>query len=180
MRKNTLIKLHEDHINFLKLLTFLEEQRLLLKDCKHTDLSSIYDAIRYMKEYPDFIHHPLENVVFKYYVEHHKEAREEINRLIHEHEEMPLLTDKLLEMLQSALADIPQSRDDLCASLKEYISIQKEHMNQEEAFVYPILNTKLSNKDWIKIDTELAHVEDPLFGTKVKEAYQELLAQIIS
>lgn len=180
MRKNTLIKLHEDHKNFLKLLSFLEEQRLLLKDCKHTDLSSIVDAIRYMKEYPDFIHHPLEDIIFKYFLENHKDACEEINRLIHEHEEMPQLTEKLLEMLQSALADIPQSRDDLCASLKEYITIQKEHMNQEEAFVYPILNSKLNNKDWKKIDTELAHVEDPLFGTKIEEGYQRLLAQIIS
>lgn len=178
--KDLLNKLHNDHINFTKLLTFLEKQHHLLEDCERSDLGSILDAIKYMKEYPDYIHHPLENVVFKYFLENHKEAHEKIVELLHEHEEMPLLTEKLLEMLQGALADIPQNRDELCSYLKEYISIQKEHMNQEEVYVYPIVNSKLGEKDWEKINTELAHVEDPLFGKAVEKSYQGLLKQIVT
>ncbi len=177
---NTLEKLHGDHKNFAKLLTFLEKQHHLLEECEHSDLISILDAIKYMKEYPDYIHHPLENVIFEYFIANYDDVREEIIELLHEHEEMPKLTNKLLEMLQGALADVPQDRDELCAYLKEYISIQKEHMNQEEASVYPILNSKLDEKDWKKIDTELAHVADPLFGENVKKSYQGLLKRIIN
>ncbi|MDH3608637.1 MAG: hemerythrin domain-containing protein [Gammaproteobacteria bacterium] len=177
--KNILNKLHNDHINFSKLLAFLEKQYHLLEDCERLELSSVLDAIKYMKEYPDYVHHPLENAVFKYYLDHYEGAHEKITELLHEHEEMPLLTIKLIDMLQGALADVPQSRAELCTYLDEYISIQKEHMNEEEVHVYPILSSKLDENDWKKIDHELAHVEDPLFGEKVEKSYQGLIQQIV-
>jgi len=37
-------------------------------------------------------------------------------------------------------------------------------MNREEAYVYPVLNSTLDESDWGKIDSELAHIEDPLFS----------------
>ena len=177
--ENILEKLHKDHLNFIKLLEYLEQQYHLLEDCMRSDLSSTLDAIKYMKEYPDYVHHPLENIVFKYFIENYSEAHDEIVELVHEHEEMPHLTNKLLEMLEGALADVPQSREELSVYLKEYISVQKEHMNQEEAHVYPILNEKLDEKDWKRINSELAHIEDPLFGKRVEKSYQELLQQIV-
>lgn len=177
--KNILNKLHNDHINFSKLLAFLEKQYHLLEDCERSELSSVLDAIKYMKEYPDYVHHPLENVVFKYYLDRYEGAHEKITELLHEHEEMPLLTNKLIDMLEGALADVPQSREELCTYLDEYISIQKEHMNEEEVQVYPVLSSKLDENDWKNIDTEFAHVEDPLFGEKVEKSYQGLIQQIV-
>ena len=178
--KPILDKLHNDHKNFAQLLSFLEKQLYLLEECEHSDLTSILDAIKYMKEYPDNVHHPLENIVFKYFLEHHEEAHEKIVELLHEHDEMPLLTENLLGMLSDALADIPQERKELCDYLKKYISIQKEHMNQEEVYVYPILSSTLDENDWEKIDSELALIDDPLFGKNVEKAYQGLFQQIIS
>jgi len=177
--KNILNKLHNDHINFSKLLAFLDKQYHLLEDREHSELSSVLDAIKYMKEYPDYVHHPLENVVFKYYLDRYEGAHEKITELLHEHEEMPLLTNKLIDMLEGALADVPQSREELCTYLNEYISIQKEHMNEEEVQVYPVLSSKLDENDWKNIDTEFAHVEDPLFGEKVEKSYQGLIQQIV-
>lgn len=172
-------KLHKDHINFIKLLEFLENQQHLLKSCQQADLESVLDAIRYMKEYPDLVHHPLENVVFKYFLENHDEARHELKALLHEHDELPVLTDRLMEMLESALANVPQKREDLYRYLKEYISTQKEHMNKEESLVYPIINTILNDDDWRNISSELEVVKDPLFGDRVKQSYRALLQKVI-
>ena len=173
-------KLHNDHINFIKLLEFLENQQQLLKNCQQTDLESILDAIRYMKEYPDLVHHPLENVVFKYFLENHDEVHSELKTLLHEHDELPELTDRLMEMLLSAVAEVPQKREELCRYLKEYISVQKEHMNREESLVYPTVNSVLTDDDWGNIKSELEFVKDPLFGDRVKKSYQALLQKIIS
>ena len=177
--KPILDKLHNDHKNFIQLLSFLENQLHLLEDGEHSNLSATVDAIRYMKEYPDNVHHPLEDIVFKYFIQHHEEAHDKITELLHEHDEMPRLTEKLLEMLEGVLAEIPQNREKLCAHLKEYITVQKEHMSQEEAHVYPILYSKLDEQDWKRIDSELAHIEDPLFGENVEKSYQELLQQVV-
>ncbi len=177
--QNILSKLHTDHLNFIKLLDYLEEQHRLLEKCENTDLELVLDAILYMKEYPDLIHHPLENIVFKYFLQHYDDAQEDIDALLHQHKEMPKLTNKLLGMLRGALVDMPQSREELCAYLKEYISVQKEHMNEEEAHIYPLLNSKLNENDWQNIDSEIVHIEDPLFGNKVEKSYQGLLQYVV-
>ena len=173
-------KLHEDHINFIKLLTFLEEQLRLLENCENPDLEATYDAIRYMKEYPDLVHHPLEDVVFKYFLENYSEAHDELVGLLQEHDDMPVLTDKLFEMLKGALSDMPQEREALCENLKKYIEVQKEHMNREEESVYPTINSTLDKNDWEKMDSELVNIEDPIFGHKVEKSYQRLFQQIFS
>ncbi|MFK7815629.1 MAG: hemerythrin domain-containing protein [Gammaproteobacteria bacterium] len=172
-------KLHDDHINFITLLGFLENQQHLLKSCQQTDLEAVLDAIRYMKEYPDLVHHPLENVVFKYFLENHDEMYHELKALLHEHDELPVLTDRLMEMLQSALADVPQKREDLYRYLQEYVAVQKEHMSREEALVYPTIKSVLNNNDWENINSELAFIKDPLFGDSVKKYYQALLQKVI-
>ncbi len=178
--KPILDKLHDDHKNFSQLLSFLDRQLNLLEEYEHSDLASTLDAIKYMKEYPDYVHHPLENTVFKYFLEHYTEAHEKIVELLHEHDEMPILTEKLLSMLEGVLADVPQKRENLCTSLRKYIFVQREHMNLEEAHVYPILISTLDENDWEKIDSELAHIQDPLFGEKVEKSYQGLYQQIMS
>ncbi len=173
-------KLHRDHINFSKLLAFLEQQLHLLEDCKISNLDATLDAVRYMKEYPDYIHHPLEDIVFRYFLEHYGSGHENIDELLHEHEGMPALTERLLESLQNALAGLPQEREELCTILEEYISVQRKHMDQEEVHVYPVLDSNFSKKDWQEIDNDLARAEDPLFGEKVQESFQRLFQHIMS
>ena len=177
--KPILDKLHTDHKNFIKLLNFLEKQLEILKNCGRSDFELTLDAIRYMKEYPDLIHHPLENVVFKYFLEHHKEVYDELTALLHEHEEMPALTERLLEMLQNTLSGVPQERERLCSYLKEYITKQVEHMNREEAQVYPVINSTLTDKEWSEIKSDLENVDDPLFGENIKKSYQALLQKVV-
>ncbi len=171
-------KLHKDHLNFQKLLVWLEEQLLLLERREYCELENIHDAIRYMKEYPDYVHHPLEDVVFHYFLEHNEDQKEIIMQLLGEHEKMPELTNQLLSMLEAAILERPQDRGKLCENLRKYITVQKEHMDKEEVYVYPVIKYYLKYKDWNKIKSDLASVEDPIFGDKVKKTYQNLLDKV--
>ena len=178
--KSIIEKLHKDHVNFIKLLGFLEDQQQYIENYQRTDLEAMLNAIRYMREYPDLVHHPLENVVFNYTLSHYDEVHSELVSLLHEHDEMPELTNKLIEMLQNAIADVPQKREELSRYLGEYIAVQKNHMNREEALVYPAINSVLTDNDWGNISSELELVKDPLFGPSVKKSYQDLLQNVIS
>ena len=178
--ESVLEKLHNDHIGFDKLLNFLEVQLRLLEDFEISDLSTILDAVRYMKEYSDYVHHPLEDTIYKYFLEHYELEHEYIHELLREHDDMPVLTDRLFEALQNALAGFPQNREELCTILGEYISIQRKHIDREESHVYPMMNFKLTEKDWQEIDNIIARVDDPLFGDKIHESYQRLFQQIMS
>lgn len=176
---NVLDKLHEDHINFIKLLNFLAHQLKLLRDCKSLDLELMLKALQYMKEYPDLVHHPLEDVVFKYFIEHHGQAQNDLKALLQEHSEMPELTDRLIEMVQGALSDLPQDRQKLCTNLQTYLLKQKEHMDHEEGHVYPVIRDTMTDQEWQNIDSSLETVSDPLFGKKVEKNYQTLLHQVV-
>ena len=166
--------LHNDHINFSKVLSFLELQLKKLKACDEADLELILLAIQYMKEYPDQIHHPYENIVFRYYLEHYPDEHDAIKALIEEHDEMPSLTLRLLEMLQAILVDEPQSREVLCKFLDQYIKTQKAHMDIEEESVYPLLKSCMHKDDWRQVDNSLGDMNDPVFGKSIKSIYQPL------
>jgi hemerythrin-like domain-containing protein len=176
---NVLDKLHEDHKNFTKLLNYLEQQLKLLKDCERLDLELILKALQYMKEYPDLVHHPLEDVIFKYFIEHHGKAQNDLKALLQEHSEMPELTNRLIEMIQGALSDLPQNRQELCTNLQTYLVKQKEHLNHEEEHVYPVIRDTMTDQEWQNIDSSLENVSDPLFGKKVVKNYQALLHQVV-
>ena len=171
-------KLHADHINFIQLLSYMEDQQKKIANCESADLEGLSDAVRYMKEYPDCIHHPLEDVVFKQFLLHHNESHEDILGLLGEHQGMPILTDKLSNMLNAALIGTPQDRKKLSEYLNKYISAQKEHMNLEEARVYPLIDSTLNEQEWDEINTTLEHVSDPLFGKKQKQSFQSLYNKI--
>ena len=173
-------KLHIDHKNLGKLLGFLTNTLRQLENYEECDLKSLSDALRYMKNYPDCIHHPLENEVFIYYKDHHNDIIPQIENLLHEHDTLPPLTERLATIVDSALAGDPQSRDVLCHTLRDYIDIQNEHMNLEESMVYPKINTVLDEQEWNKINTELALREDPLFGQQVEQSYKALLHRIFT
>ena len=85
-----------------------------------------------------------------------------------------------MEMLQAASSGMPQERAQLCEFLEQYITKQVDHMNHEEANVYPEIESALSDQEWLEINTELKNIDDPLFGRNIKKAYQALYQQVVN
>ena len=177
---NLLDKLHNDHKNFIKLFAFIELQLQYVKDCEVVDFENILNSIKYMKDYSDEIHHPLENIIFKYVLDRYDADQDVINQLMEEHETMPQLTERLINMLQCVVTEMPIKRDEFCDDLSSYIRIQKTHMNHEESNVYPSLYVHLNANDWQAISKEVNHVNDPLFDAPRNENYQSLFNKITS
>ena len=175
---NLLDKLHNDHVNFIKLLTFIERQLNCIKECEVVDIEKILFSVKYMKDYPDAIHHPLENIVFTYFLEHYDYCCDEIIELMQEHEEMPLLTETVINMLQCVLSEQPIGRKELCDKLSIYIEIQKAHMNHEESKIYPVLYEIMKDEDWQGLDKTLNVSNDPLFDVPRNEDFQSLYETI--
>ncbi len=176
--ENILDALHDDHKNFIKLLNFIESEINKINNCEIVDFETILLCMRYMKEFPDAIHHPLENSIFEYFIEHFDSHREEINTLFHEHDAMPALTEDIIDMLQSVLAEEPVSRKVLCEKMSKYIDVQKSHMNHEESIIYPLLYNKMKDSDWTVLHNSINFDTDPLFGVNKKECYYSLFTII--
>lgn len=176
--KNVLDKLHQDHINASKLLDRYEEQLEKVKQGDSPDYMIMRDIMRYMNGYPDIIHHPLEEVIFEKLEEKNNELAGKIGKLYREHSEIDDAGDNLYEILSKITAGEVTSLDVLRENSEKYLELMRSHMDMEESEIFPKIRELLTENDWETIDLALAEQNDPLFGSKVEEEYQELYKSI--
>ncbi|MEJ2058971.1 MAG: hemerythrin domain-containing protein [Gammaproteobacteria bacterium] len=170
--------LREDHVNLSKLLVLLSDQLATLQAGDTPDYNLMRDIVDYIDNYPDLVHHPREDVMFEVYLEHHRKQRKEINELMEEHKLLPELTDRLLESIDAILSDAIQEREAFETRLYDYIQIQRRHLDTEEATVFPTIRAALKEDDWRRIEAEVPHRHDPLFGDILEKQYADLYERI--
>ncbi len=108
---NVIDQLHADHINIAKVIDLLKKQYEEMSGDGSPDFNLMLDILDYIHSYPDYIHHPKENVVFKVYLEHHDDLQETIDHLLKEHQEMGEKTRDLSIDDQLFPADHRDARD---------------------------------------------------------------------
>jgi hemerythrin-like domain-containing protein len=173
-------ELLDEHRRLGKILKLLAHQLELLKGDGSPDYILLQDILDYIENYPEFVHHPREDAVFKAFFGRHDELQETLNNLLHEHDEMKRMTKELREevdgIARNALV-IPKKA--LEQQLLKYLERQLQHMNIEETKVFPVLQQKLTADDLQRIVENLPSKEDPLFGEVVEQRYNTLYKHII-
>jgi hemerythrin-like domain-containing protein len=170
--------LHADHRNFARLLTLLGRQLRVIREEGFADMELLLDMVDYIESYPDLIHHPREDLLFARYLEHHREEREAVLRLMQEHIELKQLTAALRTAVEGVLHDAPIEREAFAAQLEEFIERQRRHLNTEEAEVFPLLARTFDEQDWRSVESNLPDSSDPLFGEQLKQQYEGLYKRI--
>jgi hemerythrin-like domain-containing protein len=171
-------QLHTDHLNLVKIIELLKRQYETMRKDEAPDFNLMLDIMDYIHNYPDFIHHPRENVVFKVYLENHSEMQDKLKALMEEHLEIAEATRDLYDAVDGILNDSLVDKIELETQIGAFIKRQMRHMDAEEAEVFPMLKIKLSAQDLQRIDAELPAKEDPLFGELVKKRYEALYQHI--
>lgn len=175
---NVIDQLHADHINIAKVIDLLKKQYEQMNGDGSPDFSLMLDILDYIHSYPDYIHHPRENVVFKVYLEQHDELQETIAELMKEHKEMAERTRDLYEEIDGILNDSMVDKQELKNKIATFIQQQMQHMDTEEGAVFPTLRTVLTPEEFDRIETELPSREDPLFGDVVQKRFEALYEHI--
>lgn len=165
----TVSRLKTDHRRMRNVLSALEAK---VEELGHTvsdaDADHLFCLIDYLAEYPDKIHHPLEDRVMLQLVQADHEQRERIDMLAGQHVDLKNRTRDLLtdvNALDSADALKAFKRDVL-----SYIELQREHMRFEEEKIFSLAQKILSSASWQHLDEEGATTEDPLFD-KLERRY---------
>ena len=190
-------KLHIDHVNASKLLYLLEAQLMKLEAGDTPNFLLMQDIMRYMVDYSDNVHHPLEEIIFKRLEKIDQNSRQAIRQLYNEHTELVEMGDALTDRLANTVGDsIVQIvtfthlgwivgdttvRVDTITNLVwKYLQLLRSHMHTEEEEIFPWIERLFSVSDWSEITTSLATIEDPLFGKAVQENYRRLCDSIKS
>lgn len=171
--------LHKDHVNLALLLDLLEEQVQLLEAGDDANLWLIIDIADYMARYSDNVHHPKEDKVYEVLSRCTHESSDAVKSLLEQHHQLPKDTLAFHELISGALySGAIVLRADLVAQINEFIAKQKAHMNLEESTIFPLATKALKASDWAALEKSLLDKEDPLFGAKVTDRYEQLYAVI--
>ncbi len=163
-----------------KLLKLLKEKIQLLEQDQQIDYRLVKVIITYLKNYSDKYHHPLEDMIYDYYLKYRVVPDTVANRLSQEHQLIKEATIELDELLEMILLDAVVPKEQCIDRLKHFVNLQSAHMNYEEKEILPQIEASLSKEDWRKLKEQWqddGH-SDPLFGEKISEQYKELANRI--
>ena len=141
-----LARLLVEHDHILKTLNLLEMQFMDLCRGGNPDYSLMRSILVYIQEYPEQVHHPLEDKIFSILLERVDEV-EIIQELIAEHAELENETRKLGEsarLLESGAG----SKKEIKKQLSSFLIRQRRHMYIEEETVHPLIESALTEEDW--------------------------------
>ena len=174
-------KLQTDHLHLLRLLKCLSHEI----DCydfdsqRSADLAVILSALDYMTVYSDKWHHPAEDIIFDRLLEKSVEQRDLIQALKNEHQTITQETHKIHELFKNVSEDCVVSANELLTSARHFIMLQKQHIEKESEYVYPLMDAAFSDEDWNAIEKEIIVQNDPLFDQSSKKEYDHLYRFIV-
>ena len=170
-----IVTLRDEHRYMSLLLETLQEQLQSKKLSAPEDYFLMQDIVRYMHEYPDTEHHPTEDLMFDKLVQRNPGREMDVARLRREHDMLRRNTAEILKLLDKAAKHrTPEALEALRAASSNYIDRLRQHMQFEEAELFPSAVRCLPNTDWHEIEMRLESTKDPLFGPTVQHDYRVL------
>ena len=173
--------IHQDHKNIMELLHVLRNKVNLLKEDNKIDYKVIKSIIIYLKKYADKYHHPMEDLIYAYYLKYRVVSDLVANRLTDEHKQLKIITTELDDMVDTVLLDAIIPKEVLIEKLELFVTRQQQHLDYEEQKVLPAIKKSLTPDDWENLRQQWKHHEyvDPLFGDKISQEFN-LLAGLLN
>lgn len=175
-------KLYTDHYRIQRLLVCLQKQIdcYEIDDLEHAELPLVLDALDYIRVYPEKWHHPIEDKIFEFLLSKNPPEAEIIQNILQEHVALENLTHEVNQLFCAVANDCIVPTDQLVNKSRYYFLRQSEHIDRENALIYPLLQRYMTTDDWNRISAEMQSIEDPLFGPAVQEDYKNLYHQILA
>jgi hemerythrin-like domain-containing protein len=169
---------HADHLNFDRLLTYLDAELRKLHEGGEPDYALMLDIMYYMTHYADVLHHPKEDIVFARMKARDPALGASIDDLKRQHARLREMGAAMVEGLNDVLNGSIEPRARVERAARTYVDAMRAHMRTEEDDVLPRAEQLLSDRDWSQIEAAIANFDDPLFGSKEHDRYTRLRRQI--
>lgn len=168
-------RLREDHRHLQQVLAVLEAQIEALGRAEDVDFDLMLDAMTYITEFPNRLHHPVEDVLFEQLARREPGAATACREQIAEHERLFHDSAALYGLLEAIQMDeATLTRDRLLADGRAFIAAQRAHLTREEAELLPLAERVLDRADWDRAALTAGHVDDPLDATTRPARYEAL------
>jgi hemerythrin-like domain-containing protein len=167
-----------DHVNFDRLLKFLEEELERFHTDRDPDYPLMSEIMYYMTHYADALHHRKEHLVFERMKARNPQLGERIDDLTHQHARLREIGDEMSRELDDVMNGSMAPRERLEQAARMYIDELRAHMRAEETVIIPATAALLNDRDWSEIDAAIANFDDPVFGSAEHDKYARIRQQI--
>ncbi len=175
-----LAALQRDHRHFARIIAVLEHELERIRNGESEDWKLLADSFEYFEAYPDLVHHPCEDILYRYCRDSCDASLPALEGLEIEHGQIAKITTTLRQELEGILADGMIDRELLARQVQEYLAMQKAHMRREETKIFPLLRELLRDEDWETLEKVATAAVDPLFDDASRRAYDALYRGIVS
>ena len=172
-------RLRRDHNDFYQLYAMVEESLANGSFDEESDYLLLADVARFMTDYLDRCHHPLEEFVFRQVLKFHPASKRELEILEQEHERIAKQCSQLLKQVEQA-SDPRNSRHPgrLLARWRRFCETLRHHVELEEEVLFPQALAHIPDQAWIIVQRDWnlsgAGAENPLDDVSVGEEFRHL------
>lgn len=171
--------LREDHRNMHRLLDVLESQVEVFRRGEEPDYDLLTQTVDYCLNYPDHVHHPKEDRVYRRMAEKDPALKKQVGDLEAAHVELSDLTQRVAQTLDAILKEGEVDRQAVVGVAETFIRAYRRHIDIEEKSFFPLAERVLEADDWQAIEADMAQSTDPLFGEEAAENYRRLRDNVI-
>lgn len=172
--QKTMNELRTDHRNMVQLLDLLDAETVRLADADEPDYDLVYDIMTYMSEYPDAVHHPKEDMIYRHLRTNHDDIEESLRHIETDHKALGMASHEIRRDIDAIAADGVVSREALAASLRKYSEDLRKHMYWEEKDLFELADTLDDDESWAELLKSYDEASDPLFGNQTERRFQKL------
>lgn len=172
--------IHQDHVNFDKVLAVLLEVGGNLPEAGSEEaLSVLNDCVYYIEVFPERYHHPKEEkVLFPLVRSKRPDLAPVLDELEDQHEKGSAAIGDLANLLRKLRSDWSANRSAFEAAVRSYVETQRHHMDVEEREILKPLKTSLASADIRSLNSAFGVAVDPLFGDNLATGFDALLRRI--
>ena len=170
--------LRGDHRNMAMLLELLDAEIDRLAASGESDYDFVRDIMLYITEYPDVVHHPKEDIVYRHLKSLRPETHTDLERVETDHKHIEESGLKLRNSIEAISTDAEFNRGELIENFRDYSEQLSEHMYWEETTLFSLADELQHFGDWSEVVLKNNEISDPLFGSRVERKYRRLLAKI--
>lgn len=172
-------RIHSDHQNMARVLKLIVSEIDAMASEEPRELILLDDAMRYMINYVDEIHHPKEDLIFNRMRILEVDQSEHIEDILDEHQALFTLGSQFQELVQAAEYGDFVLRQNLVEQGRAYVNSMYSHMRKEEDEVFQKAKQILSDEELAALDREVEHMIDPVFGEYVQQEYKALYDYVL-
>ncbi len=171
-------ELREDHRNMAIVLDLLETLVEEMEAGKDPDFELFDEIMRYMTVYPDAVHHPKEDVVYKQLREKRPDLSDGLDDVPGDHRDIARLGSLLRDEVEAINAGAAVRRDTMIEDTGAYINRLRGHMQWEETDLFPRIDQMLDAEPH-KVDvSEWQHIKDPVFELEIEAGFRRLMQSL--